>query len=102
MEIIVSPLPLHLLEVSRAMAHVMNPELREIDRELTLIFRRYVTVLDLQLRLLVVAEQLGESCPKSELRGSLLERVYINWPQRKAVMLREFFGACELITKDDL
>jgi hypothetical protein len=45
-----------------AVAHGMDRELQEIDRELTLMFRRDLTVRDLQLRVFVVAEQLGKSC----------------------------------------
>jgi hypothetical protein len=56
MGIISSPRPLHILEVSRAMGHVMDPELQEVGRELTLMFRRYLTVRDLQLRMFGVVE----------------------------------------------
>jgi predicted lipid carrier protein YhbT len=55
-----------MLEVSRVMAHVMDPELQDFDHELASMFRRYLTVRDLQLRVLVVAEQLGERCPKGK------------------------------------
>jgi hypothetical protein len=77
------PRPLNIFEVSRAMAHVMDPELWEIVHVLTLMFKRYLTVRDLQLRLFVIAEQLGEGCPKEKSRGSLLEWLHINWLQEK-------------------
>jgi hypothetical protein len=71
MGIISSRRVLHMLNMSRALAHVMGPELQEID--LTLMFRRYLTICDLQLRVFVGAEQLGDSYPKGKCRGSLLE-----------------------------
>jgi hypothetical protein len=86
--------------MSRAMVHVTDPELDEIDHELTLIFKRYLTVRDLQLRVFVVSEQLGKSFSKEKSRGSSLERLHINWPQRKTVMLREFLGTSELMIGD--
>jgi hypothetical protein len=95
MGIISLPRPLHMLEVPRAMARVIDPELQEIDRELTLMSNWYLTVRDLKLRVFMIAEQLGESCPKGESRGSALDCFRINWPQRKAAMLREFLGASE-------
>jgi hypothetical protein len=67
-----------MLEVSMAMLDVMELELQEIERELTLMFRRYLTVRDLELKVFVVAEQFGESCPKGKSRGSLLEWLHIN------------------------
>jgi hypothetical protein len=44
MGIISSRHPLHMLEVSTATAHLMDHELLEIDRELTSMFRQYLTV----------------------------------------------------------
>jgi hypothetical protein len=101
MGIISSPRPLHILEVSRAMIHVMDPELQEIDRELTLIFKWYLTVADLQLKVFVVAEQLGKRCPKEQPRGLLLGWLHIKGPQTKIVMPREFLGTSELMTRGD-
>jgi hypothetical protein len=88
-------------EMSRAMAHVMGAELPEIDREPTLMFRRCLTVRDLQLRVFVVAEELGESCRKGKSRGWLLEWFHINWPRRKVEMLREFLCMSELMRRGD-
>jgi hypothetical protein len=101
MWVISSSRPLHVLEVSRAMTHVMDPELQEIDRELAVMFRRYLTVRDLHLRVFVVAEQLGKSCVKGKSRGSLLEWFHINWPQRKVALLPEPLGTSELVTRRD-
>jgi hypothetical protein len=70
MRAISSPRLLHMLEVSGAMAHVTNPELQEIDCELILTFRRYLTVRNLQLRVFVIAEQLGDVVPKENREGS--------------------------------
>jgi hypothetical protein len=78
MGIISSARPLHTLEVSKPMVHVMDRELQGIDREAILMFRRYLTVCDLQLGVFVIAEQIGESYPKGKLRGSVLERLHIN------------------------
>jgi hypothetical protein len=101
MGIISSPHPLYMLEAFRRMGDVIDPELQEPDRQLTLTFRRYLTVRELQLRVSMVAGQLDESRPKGKSRASLLELFHINWPQRKAVMLREFLGTSELMTRDD-
>jgi hypothetical protein len=68
MGIISSPRPVHTLEVPRATAQVMDPELQEIDHEVTSMFRRYLTVRDFQLKMFVIAGQSGESCPKRESR----------------------------------
>jgi hypothetical protein len=101
MGILSSPRSLHMLEVSRAMSHVMDPRLQEIDRELILLFTRSLTVRCLQLRVFVVAEPLDKSCPKAKSRVSLSEWPHINWRQSKAMMLREFLGTSELMTIDD-
>jgi hypothetical protein len=49
-----------------------------------------LTVRDLQLRVLVVAEQLGERCPKGKSWGYRLEWLHINWRKEKLWCLGNF------------
>jgi hypothetical protein len=101
MGILISPRAAHLLSAPGSNRDAVDGGLEEIELELAQMFRRSLNARELELQVQAIAAHVGANRPRGRAPTSFLVWLRDNWREANAIVLREFLGHTEWITRDD-